>query len=94
MRRRHVTGQRSFEYDSITDTYVRFLTTELLPFAEEQIGKPFSKDPAHRTIVGISSGGICRLQCRLARPHRLRPSPQPLRLLRKPPRRPQLIRTW
>ena len=54
-----VTGQRSFEYDSITDTYVRFLTTELLPFAEEQIGKSFSKDPAHRTIVGISSGGIC-----------------------------------
>lgn len=54
-----VTGQRSFEYDSITDTYVRFLTAELLPFAEGKIGKAFSKDPAQRTIVGISSGGIC-----------------------------------
>ncbi|MDE0692200.1 MAG: alpha/beta hydrolase-fold protein [Gammaproteobacteria bacterium] len=54
-----VTGQRSYEYDSVTDTYVRFLVTELLPFAEQEIGRTFSEDPAHRTIVGISSGGIC-----------------------------------
>ena len=51
--------QRSFEYDSVTDAYARFLTTELLPFAEAEVGHAFAKDPAQRTIVGISSGGIC-----------------------------------
>ena len=52
-------GQRSFEYDSLTDAYARFVTTELLAFAEQEIGQPFSKDASQRTIVGISSGGIC-----------------------------------
>ena len=53
------TGQRSFEYDSVTDAYVRFVQTELLPFAKQEIGQSFSQDPGRRTIVGISSGGIC-----------------------------------
>ena len=52
-------GQRSFEYDSVTDTYVRFLAREVIPFAESSVGQPFAKDPAQRTIAGISSGGIC-----------------------------------
>ena len=53
------TGQRSFEYDSLTDAYVRFAKTELLPFVEAEIGRKLSADPARRMIVGISSGGIC-----------------------------------
>ncbi len=51
-------AQRSFEYDSITDLYGRFLIEELLPFAEMAEGVTFSPDPAHRTVCGISSGGI------------------------------------
>lgn len=52
-------GQRGFEYDSVTDTFVRFLTEEVIPFAEQEIGQTFSRDPKLRTIAGISSGGIC-----------------------------------
>ena len=52
-------GQRSFEYDSLTDTYVRFVMDELLPLVEDEIGRPLSTDPARRIICGISSGGIC-----------------------------------
>lgn len=53
------TAQRSVEYDSITDRYGRFLIEELLPFVETSQGLTFSPNPAHRTICGISSGGIC-----------------------------------
>ena len=52
------TLQRSVEYDSITDAYGRFITEELLPFVQESEGVTFSRDPADRTICGISSGGI------------------------------------
>jgi enterochelin esterase-like enzyme len=52
------TEQRSIEYDSITDAYGRFLIEELLPFVQRE-GCTFSPDPAHRTVCGISSGGIC-----------------------------------
>ena len=52
------TVQRSVEYDSITDHYGRFLIEELLPFVAEAEGLTFSPNPAHRTICGISSGGI------------------------------------
>lgn len=51
--------QRSFEYDSLTDDYVRFAKSELLPFVEQEIGTKLAADPARRMIVGISSGGIC-----------------------------------
>lgn len=51
--------QRSFEYDSLTDAYVRFIVGEILPFAEREIDRNFSQNPAERTICGISSGGIC-----------------------------------
>ncbi len=50
--------QRSVEYDSITDDYGRFLIEEVLPFVERAEGLTFSDDPAHRTMCGISSGGI------------------------------------
>lgn len=51
--------QRSLEYDSVTDAYVRFVLDELLPFVEREIGRPVSADPARRAICGLSSGGIC-----------------------------------
>ena len=51
--------QRSIEYDSLTDDYVRFAKSELLPFVEREVGAKLSANPAKRMIVGISSGGIC-----------------------------------
>ncbi|MEE2778417.1 MAG: alpha/beta hydrolase-fold protein [Acidobacteriota bacterium] len=51
--------QRSLEYDTLTDTYVRFVLEDVMPWVEKEIGRPVSADPARRTIAGISSGGIC-----------------------------------
>jgi enterochelin esterase family protein len=48
---------RSFEYDTLSDQYSRFLLDELLP----EVGKQYNlvDDPEGRAIGGISSGGIC-----------------------------------
>jgi enterochelin esterase family protein len=51
--------QRSYEYDSMTPDYGRFLLEDLLPFVVETEGLTLSDDPARRTLCGISSGGIC-----------------------------------
>ena len=61
--------QRSFEYDSLTDFYVRFLLEDLLPFVEIEIGCALTADPARRTICGISSGGICAFTVAWERPN-------------------------
>ncbi|HBE68681.1 MAG TPA: hydrolase, partial [Planctomycetaceae bacterium] len=50
-------SNRSYEYDSLSDRYVRFLTDEFLPIALKGIN--VSDDPSDRAVVGISSGGIC-----------------------------------
>lgn len=48
---------RSFEYDTLSDQYARFLLVELLP----EVGRHYAltDDPEQRAICGISSGGIC-----------------------------------
>ncbi len=48
---------RSFEYDSLSDQYARFLLEEMIP----QVASKYqlAADPASRAIGGISSGGIC-----------------------------------
>lgn len=51
--------QRSLEYDTLNDTYASFLIEEIIPLAETTVGRTVSTDPAQRTIIGISSGGIC-----------------------------------
>lgn len=51
--------QRSVEYDSCDDRYLRFLLDELLPFVTREMDVAISEDPADRLICGISSGGIC-----------------------------------
>ena len=61
-------AQRSIEYDSMTDAYVRFLETDVLPLAEEIVGRPFATDPTQRAICGISSGGICAFNAAWHRP--------------------------
>ena len=60
--------QRSIEYDSVTDAYVRFLLEDVLPFVEAEIGCKLTADPAWRTICGISSGGICAFTAAWYRP--------------------------
>jgi enterochelin esterase family protein len=48
---------RSFEYDTLSDQYARFLLDEILP----AVGKQYklSDKADDRAICGISSGGIC-----------------------------------
>jgi enterochelin esterase family protein len=57
---------RSFEYDTLSDQYVRFLEKEILP----EVAKDYNlrKDAAGRAICGISSGGICAFTAAWERP--------------------------
>lgn len=48
---------RSFEYDTLSDQYARFLIEEILPAVEKDYN--LTDDPELRAICGISSGGIC-----------------------------------
>ncbi len=59
-------SNRSFEYDTLSDQYVRFLDKEILP----EVAKKYSlrTDAAGRAIGGISSGGICAFTAAWERP--------------------------
>ena len=59
-------SNRSFEYDTLSDQYVRFLLEEILPQVEKRFR--ISKDPADRAICGNSSGGICAFTAAWERP--------------------------
>jgi enterochelin esterase-like enzyme/sugar lactone lactonase YvrE len=59
-------SNRSFEYDSLSDRYVRFLVDEILP--EVSKIQLISDDPAMRAIGGASSGGICSFTAAWERP--------------------------
>ncbi len=48
---------RSFEYDTLSDQYARFLLEEILPEVEKTT--KLKHDAASRAIAGASSGGIC-----------------------------------
>jgi enterochelin esterase-like enzyme len=50
-------GQRSLEYDTLSDRYSRFLLAEILPEVEKTV--KLRHDPDSRAIAGISSVGIC-----------------------------------
>jgi enterochelin esterase family protein len=59
-------SNRSYEYDSLSEQYARFLIDEILP----EVGKKYSltTDPAARAIAGASSGGICAFTVAWERP--------------------------
>ncbi len=59
-------SNRSFEYDSLGDTYSKFLIDEFLPVALK--GLSVSDDPANRAVGGISSSGICAFTVAWERP--------------------------
>lgn len=63
-------NNRSFEYDTLSDQYARFLLEELLP----EVGKTYelTDDPNQRAIAGISSGGICAWTVAWERPDAFR----------------------
>lgn len=63
---------RSFEYDSVTPTYSRFLIEEFLPAVEAEHGIRFSTNPNEAAIAGNSSGGICAFMVAWHRPDRFR----------------------
>ncbi|WP_157943861.1 MULTISPECIES: alpha/beta hydrolase-fold protein [Arenibacter] len=50
-------SNRSLEYDTVSNTYGKFLLQEMLPEIEKDYN--ISKDPKLRGIAGMSSGGIC-----------------------------------
>ena len=63
-------SNRSFEYDTLSDQYARFLLEEILP----EVGKRhnLAGDPRQRAICGISSGGICAFTVAWQRPDAFR----------------------
>ncbi|MCI0660836.1 MAG: esterase family protein [Acidobacteria bacterium] len=58
---------RSFEYDTLTDRYARFLLEEILPEIEKTY--KLRRDANSRAIAGISSGGICAWTVAWERPN-------------------------
>jgi enterochelin esterase-like enzyme len=65
-------NNRSFEYDTLSDQYARFLIEEMLPEAAKQTGLKLTDDPERRAIGGISSGGICAWTVAWERPDAFR----------------------
>ena len=63
---------RSYEYDSFSDTYARFLLEEMLPFVEKTHGIVLTKDPNARAIAGNSSGAIAAFAAAWTRPDAFR----------------------
>jgi len=59
---------RCFEYDSVGDRYVRFLTEELLPFVTTNFHLKLSASGNDRCIGGASSGGMAAFNAAWERP--------------------------
>src|SRR5690606_1858852 len=57
---------RSFEYDSLSDQYVRFLLEEIFPEVQKTVN--LRSDAAGRGIAGQSSGGIAAFTAAWERP--------------------------
>lgn len=57
---------RSFEYDTLSDQYVRFLLEEIIP--EVQKSYNITEDRLGWAICGVSSGGICAFTAAWERP--------------------------
>jgi enterochelin esterase family protein len=58
---------RSFEYDTLSDQYARFLLEEILPEVEKTV--KLRHDAESRAIAGASSGGICAWTVAWERPN-------------------------
>jgi enterochelin esterase-like enzyme len=54
-------GQRTIEYDTVSDRYTNFVETELLPRITRDYQVAFTKDPEGRATFGMSSGAAAAL---------------------------------
>jgi enterochelin esterase family protein len=63
-------SNRSFEYNTLSDQYARFLSEEILPEVGRQ--SKLTEDPDCRAICGMSSGGICAFTVAWQRPDAFR----------------------
>ena len=63
---------RSFEYDSVSEDYARFLVDEMLPHVARTHGVVLSTDPNDRAIAGNSSGAIAAFAAAWQRPDAFR----------------------
>ena len=63
-------SNRSFEYDSLGDAYVKFLLEEIMPEVSKKYN--LTKDPAGWAICGNSSGGICAFTAAWEKPDAFR----------------------
>jgi enterochelin esterase-like enzyme len=61
---------RSFEYDTLSGDYAKFIIDEILPEVEKTA--KLRKDPESRAIAGLSSGGICAFTVAWERPDQFR----------------------
>jgi enterochelin esterase family protein len=59
-------SNRMAEYDELSDRYVTFLISELIPELEKKYN--LSKEAKMRAIAGLSSGGICAFTAAWQRP--------------------------
>jgi iron(III)-enterobactin esterase len=65
-------GQRSYEYDSVSEDYVNFVETELLPKVVQDYGVTLTDDPGGRGAMGGSSGGAAAFTMGWFRPDKYR----------------------
>jgi gluconolactonase len=61
-------SNRSFEYDTLSSDYARFLIEELIPDVTKKWNLNLINDPAMHAICGMSSGGICAWTAAWERP--------------------------
>ena len=54
-------GQRTIEYDTVSDRYTNFVETELLPRITKDYQIAFTTDPEGRATFGMSSGAAAAL---------------------------------
>jgi enterochelin esterase-like enzyme len=54
-------GQRTIEYDTVSDRYTNFVETELLPRVAKDYQITFTTDPEGRATFGMSSGAAAAL---------------------------------
>jgi enterochelin esterase-like enzyme len=63
-------GNRSFEYDTLSNQYTRFLLEEILPVVGSKV--KLTTDPEGWAICGNSSGGICAFTVAWEQPDKFR----------------------
>ena len=65
-------SNRSFEYDTLSDQYSKFIIDEMLPEVTKRFKLKLTEDPDGRAIAGLSSGAICAFTVAWQRPDAFR----------------------